>query len=178
MKKLTFIILLALGAVRFSSAQDPTVEASAAPTPPAAVAPAVDSTTPPPTEPEQAPAAPEPTPAPEPNLETKAKSSFAIDESGRNPFWPIGWKPVVKTVTNERAGGGSEVRETAFLVSSITLDQGAKFAIINGKVMGEGQVFGLQMGSQTYQITVKSIQDGQVILQRRDQEIVVPLRRK
>ena len=44
--------------------------------------------------------------------------------------------------------------------------------------MNEGQVFGLQMGNQTYQITVKAIQDGQVVLQRRDQEIVVPLRRK
>ena len=73
---------------------------------------------------------------------------------------------------------GSEIRATAFLVSSITLDAGAHYAIINGKVMNEGQVFGLQMGNQTYQITVKAIQDGQVVLQRRDQEIVVPLRRE
>ena len=44
--------------------------------------------------------------------------------------------------------------------------------------MTEGQVFGLQLGTQTYQITVKAIQDGQVILRRRDQEIAVPLRRR
>ena len=44
--------------------------------------------------------------------------------------------------------------------------------------MQEGQQFGLQLGNQTYQITVKSIQDGQVVLLRRDEEIVVPLRRK
>ena len=44
--------------------------------------------------------------------------------------------------------------------------------------MNEGQVFGLQMGNQTYQITVKAIQDGQVVLLRRDQEIIVPLRRR
>ena len=49
---------------------------------------------------------------------------------------------------------------------------------VNGKIMGEGQQFGLQIGSQTYQITVKSIGDGQVILSRRDSEIAVPLRRK
>jgi len=58
------------------------------------------------------------------------------------------------------------------------LDVGAHFAIVNGKVMAEGQQFGLQFGNQTYQITLKSIQDGQVILQRRDQEIIVPLKRK
>jgi hypothetical protein len=110
-------------------------------------------------------------------LELKNKSSFVMDESGRNPFWPIGWKPAAKKTGVERATG-AEIRETAFLVSSITLDPGAHFAIINGKVMNEGQVFGLQMGNQTYQITVKAIQDGQVVLQRRDQEIVVPLRRK
>ncbi len=110
-------------------------------------------------------------------IELKNKSSFVIDESGRNPFWPIGWKPAPKKSGGDHAAG-TEIRETAFLVSSITLEAGAHFAIINGKVMNEGQVFGLQMGNQTYQITVKSIQDGQVILQRRDQEIVVPLRRR
>jgi hypothetical protein len=58
------------------------------------------------------------------------------------------------------------------------MDSKAKFAIVNGKVMSEGQVFGLQLNNQTYQITVKAIQDGQVILLRRDQEIPVPLRRR
>ncbi len=114
--------------------------------------------------------------APEIGLEVKHKSSFAIEENSRNPFWPIGWKPAAKVANN--GGAGPEVRPTAFLVSSITMDQGARFAIINGKVMTEGQVFGLQMGSQTYQVTVKAIQDGQVVLARRDQEIVVPLRRR
>ncbi len=110
-------------------------------------------------------------------IELKTQSSFVMDESGRNPFWPIGWKPAPKKSGNAEHAG-SEIRDTAFLVSSITLDAGARYAIINGKVMNEGQVFGLQMGNQTYSITVKSIQDGQVILQRRDQEIVVPLRRR
>lgn len=109
-------------------------------------------------------------------IELKNKSSFTMDGSGRNPFWPIGWKPVARVQTSEHTG--PEILPTAFLVSSITLDQGARFAIINGKVMQEGQQFGLQLGTQTYQLTVKAIQDGQVILARRDQEIIVPLRRK
>jgi hypothetical protein len=44
--------------------------------------------------------------------------------------------------------------------------------------MQEGQPFGLQMGASTYQLTVKSIEDGRVIIARHDQEIAVPLRRK
>ena len=111
-----------------------------------------------------------------PVIELKNKSSFAMDASGRNPFWPIGWKPVVRTQTTEHSG--PDILPSAFVVSSITLDHGAHFAIINGKVMQEGQQFGLQLGNQTYQLTVKAIEDGRVILARRDQEIIVPLRRK
>ena len=109
-------------------------------------------------------------------IELKHKSSFTMDASGRNPFWPIGWKPVARVQTTEHTG--PDILPSAFVVSSITLDQGAHFAIINGKVMQEGQQFGLQLGNQTYQLTVKSIEDGRVILARRDQEIIVPLRRK
>jgi hypothetical protein len=117
-------------------------------------------------------------PPPEiPPLELKNKSSFALDESGRNPFWPVGWRPANKAAqTTEHAT--SDISPAQFSVSSITVDSGGRFAIINGKVMNEGQVFGLQMGNQTYQLTVKAIQDGQVVLARRDQEIVVPLRRR
>jgi hypothetical protein len=110
-------------------------------------------------------------------IELKNKSSFTMDASGRNPFWPIGWKPVPRTQTTTEHTG-PDILPSAFVVSSITLDQGARFAIINGKAMQEGQVFGLQLGTQTYQLTVKSIEDGRVILARRDQEITVPLRRK
>jgi hypothetical protein len=110
-------------------------------------------------------------------IELKNKSSFTMDASGRNPFWPIGWKPVARTQTTTEHTG-PDILPTAFVVSSITLDQGARFAIINGKVMQEGQQFGLQLGNQTYQLTVKAIEDGRVILARRDQEIIVPLRRK
>ncbi len=109
-------------------------------------------------------------------IELKNKSSFSTEDSARNPFWPIGWKPAAKESANEQAG--PEVSPAAFVVTSIVLDPSAKFAIVNGKTMQEGQVFGLQMGKQTYQLTVKSIEDGQVVLMRRDQEIVVPLHRR
>lgn len=112
-----------------------------------------------------------------PAIELKNKSAFNMDASGRNPFWPIGWKPVAR-VQNTTEHTGPDILPSAFSVTSITLDEGARFAIINGKAMQEGQVFGLQLGNQTYQLTVKKIDDGQVILSRRDQDIIVPLRRK
>jgi hypothetical protein len=116
-------------------------------------------------------------PAP-PALELKNKSSFKMDSGSRSPFWPIGWKPAAKIAQTNTDQAGPDIPPSAFAVSSITLGAGGHFAIINGKIMGEGQQFGLQIGSQTYQITVKAIQDGQVVLSRRGTEITVPLRRK
>jgi hypothetical protein len=111
------------------------------------------------------------------SIELKNKSSFTMEASGRNPFWPIGWKPVARVQTTTEHTG-PDILPSAFLVTSITLDHGARFAIINGKAMQEGQQFGLQLGNQTYQLTVKAIEDGRVILASRAQEIIVPLRRK
>jgi hypothetical protein len=108
-------------------------------------------------------------------IQLKNKSAFTMEASGRNPFWPIGWRPVAKANTTHV---GPEVQAAAFVVSSIAVDKAGRFAIINGKLMQEGQQFGLQFGSQTYQITVKTIEDGRVILARRDEQIIVPLRRK
>jgi hypothetical protein len=112
-----------------------------------------------------------------PRVEAKNQSSFNLEDNTRNPFWPIGWKPVAKAPDNSDHTG-PDILPSAFAVTSITLDAGAHFAIINGKAMAEGQQFGLQIGNQTYQLTVKTIEDGQVVLMRRDQEIIVPLRRK
>jgi hypothetical protein len=112
------------------------------------------------------------------SLDFKHKSSFTM-ENNRNPFWPIGWKPTARLADpNSTDHGGPEIAPAAFLVTSITLSKTNRFAIVNGKVMQEGQQFGLQVGTQTYQITVKAVEDGRVIFSRRDQEIVVPLRRK
>jgi len=113
-----------------------------------------------------------------PKVELKTKSSFKMDVGSRSPFWPIGWKPVAKISRTQTDQAGPDIPPSSFAVSSITLGQGGHFAIINGKIMQEGQQFGLQIGTQTYQITVKAIEDGQVVLSRRGSDIVIPLRRK
>ena len=107
-------------------------------------------------------------------IELKNTSSFKVGD--RNPFWPIGWKPSGAASFGDH--GASDIPSNAFVVSSITVEKNGRFAIINGKIIQEGQQFALQMGTATYQLTVKSIEDGRVILARRDQEIIVPLRRK
>jgi hypothetical protein len=110
-----------------------------------------------------------------PSMELKHKSYFNVEANERNPFWPIGWKPAPKIA---KSGTGPAIPPSSFVVSSITLDPKAHYAIINGRTMGEGQQFGLQLGSQIHQITVKAINDGHVVLLRGDQEIIVSLRRK
>jgi len=108
----------------------------------------------------------------------KHKSSFNLDAGTRNPFSPIGWKPTGRVASGSGGTSQGEVPPGAFVVSTITLDGATHFAIINGKSIGEGQQFGLQVGAQIYQVTVKRIEDGRVILTRNNEEIVVPLRRK
>jgi len=112
-----------------------------------------------------------------PPLEFKNKSSFQIDNTARNPFWPIGYKPSAQ-IANVTGRSAIDIPLSAFLLSSITLDQGTRFAIINGKTMQEGQQFSLRAGTQSYQLKIKAIQDGQVILACADGDILVPLRRK
>ena len=118
-------------------------------------------------------------PADEPTatIVVKNKSSFGVDPITRNPFWPISWKPTGKIASGGGTAEGA-VPPGAFLVTSITLDERGRFAIINGKTMSEGMQFGLQVGTQVYHVSVKRIEDGRVILGRQDEEIVVPLRRK
>ena len=108
----------------------------------------------------------------------KNKSSFNLDAGTRNPFSPIGWKPTGRVASGSGGTSQGEVPPGAFVVSTITVDGATHFAIINGKSMQEGQQFGLQYGNQVYQVTLRSIQDGQVILVYQDSEIVVSLRRK
>src|ERR1051325_3891361 len=65
-------------------------------------------------------------------IKLKNKSSFTMDAGGRNPFWPIGFKPAAKLNTNQHAGG--DVQAGNFSGTSITFDKGGRFAIINEKV--------------------------------------------
>jgi hypothetical protein len=106
----------------------------------------------------------------------KNKSVFTASDA-RSPFWPIGWtKPKPKNATAN--GATATISPASFSLTSVTTGGGARFAILNGKVMQEGQRFGLQYGSQIYQISVKAIEDGEVVLSYDGGEIIVPLHRR
>src|SRR5437870_13707668 len=87
-----------------------------------------------------------------PELEIKNKSSFQMESNGRNRFWPIGFQPAAQLSNRSVNHAEPDGHLTAFLLTSITLDQGARFAIINGKRMYEVQHFMLQWASQSYVI--------------------------
>jgi len=112
---------------------------------------------------------------PNPSLKVEHKSSFTLDASVRNPFWPIGWKPAVAAPSQQTS---AEVPASAFVVSSIAMDAGNRFAIINGKIMQEGQTFGLKLGDDIYHIQVRSIEDGRVVLLQQGRPITVSLTRR
>src|SRR5438045_9489863 len=97
-------------------------------------------------------------------IELKHKSSFNVEVNERNPFWPIGWKPAPKIAKTGAENAGRAIPSSSFVVSSITLDPNAHYAIINGRTMGEAQQFGFQLVTQVYQVTVNSINAGNGIL--------------
>ena len=109
-------------------------------------------------------------------IELKHKSVFDASPNERDPFWPIGWKKPGPKVGN--TGVGPDLTAHSFSLTSVTMGLDQRFAILNGKPMQEGQKFGLQFGGQIYEVTLRTIEDGQVILVYQDNEIVVPLRRK
>ena len=110
-----------------------------------------------------------------PKIELKHNSSFDAGDA-RDPFWPIGWKrPGPKSSSAE---AGPDLSPESFSLTSVTMGTGVRFAILNGKIMQEGQQFGLQFGNKVYQVTLRSIEDGNVVLLYQEQEIIVPLRRK
>ena len=109
-----------------------------------------------------------------PAIELKEKSSFDAADV-RDPFWPIGWK---KPGPKYTSGEGPALASDAFALTSVTMGAGPHFAILNGKIMQEGQQFGLELAKQIYQVTLQTIEDGRVILVYQGGEIVVPLRRK
>lgn len=107
----------------------------------------------------------------------KNTSAFVLDSNGRSPFWPIGWKPALGS-----SGAGEQptvdISPSSFAVTSITVERGGRYAIINGKVMSEGQTFGLKIGNQIHEVSVKSIQDGQVIMSQNGHDLSPVLLRR
>jgi len=107
-------------------------------------------------------------------IQLNKKSNFDAADV-RDPFWPIGWKKPTQSSSNEI---GPALTPESFSLTSVTMGAGPHFAILNGKIMQEGQQFGLALNREIYQVTLRTIEDGRVILSYQGGEVVVPLRRK
>src|SRR5262249_18794184 len=91
----------------------------------------------------------------ESTIELKKKSSFDAADA-RDPFWPIGWKkPNAKATSGE---AGPPIAPESFSLTSVTMGSGPHFAILNGKIMQEGQQFGLALNKEIYQVTLRTIE--------------------
>ena len=106
----------------------------------------------------------------------KNRSTFAADDGKHNPFWPIGWAKTA-VATSAPAVPAPLVKPGDFVVTSILLNQ-PPIAVINGKEMVEGEVVAMNFGGQKVNVQLAAVQDGQVVLRYRDQNLVVPLRRR
>ena len=111
-------------------------------------------------------------------FQLKNRSTFEAGAAAHNPFWPIGWvKSSVAAAPGAESQSAATLKAENFVVSSILLNE-PPLAVVNGKEMAEGEVIAMNVDSKTLLIQLASVQDGQVVLRYRGQNIVVPLHRR
>ena len=107
----------------------------------------------------------------------KRRSTFKLQESARNPFWPIGWtKPtaVAPTVTGTPVVEVAELHPQDFQLTAILLGTPA-MVVINGKEYVEGDFLKMPGGAK---VQLARVLDGQVILRFGGKNYPIILQRK
>lgn len=129
--------------------------------------------------------------APNAGYTSKKRSSFAIPDSGRAPFWPIGWTP--QREARAEAAPKVALDPAMFSVTSILLGN-PSMAVINGRAYGEGETLRMPRLAKGEAVATKAdsprmtlppgirihvqrIMDGRVVLQANAETVTVPLRR-
>ncbi len=108
----------------------------------------------------------------------KNRSHFAIQDDAHNPFWPIGWVKPAPGVANAPKAAPLFLKPESFSVSSISISAGAKCAVVNGKVYGEGEGIPASIDNRKVLVRLVAIKDGGVVIGFGGQGIIVPLKRK
>jgi hypothetical protein len=111
------------------------------------------------------------------DYQLKNRSDFSIPEEAHNPFWPIGWVKPAPTASGTRAPQVS-LKQDNFFVSSISIMDGARCAVINGKVYGEGESIPVRINNAKVPVRIVAIRDGGIVVSYEGQGIEVPLKRK
>jgi hypothetical protein len=117
--------------------------------------------------------------APAPGYHTKIRSSFSAPDVTRDPFWPVGFVkpaasgPVAAVIAEQPV---PELRADGFNVSSILIVANQRLAVINGKAYAQGET--VAMIGNSFAVQVAAIQDGGIVLQCKNRQVTVPLRRE
>lgn len=102
-------------------------------------------------------------------------SSFTAPDTIRNPFWPVGWKPVVIVPGIPTPQPPIEVKINPDDFEVTTISIGAiSLAVINGNAYSEGEIVPspkVQLPPGTPGVQVYSIRDGEVLLRFKDKLI-------
>ncbi|MEI8340733.1 MAG: hypothetical protein WCH43_04245 [Verrucomicrobiota bacterium] len=108
----------------------------------------------------------------------KHRSSFTLQDTERNPFWPVGW---VKTAPTAVASNDnvqvSEIRAEDFELTAILLGT-PPMAVINGKEYAEGEYIIIRGGGPKTKVLVAQVLDGRVVLRYMNRDYPVALRRR
>lgn len=107
----------------------------------------------------------------------KHRSTFTLQESARNPFWPIGWtKPAAAapTATGEPVVEAIELHSQDFQLTAILLGT-PPMVVINGREYVEGDFLKVSGGAK---VQLARVLDGQVILRSMGKDYPIILRRK
>ena len=107
----------------------------------------------------------------------KQYSKFALTDSERNPFWPVGWVKAgpVSTQTGETVQA-AEIRPSDYEVTGILLGT-PPLAVINNGEYTEGSFIRTAEGHKS-KVQVVQILDGAVILRYMGREYTIPLHRR
>lgn len=115
-----------------------------------------------------------PVPSSASEIKLTNRSSFAPDSATkRSPFLPVGY---VRKTAEVVVAKEFEVRPEMFTITAILLGN-PPLAIINGKDRGVGDKIPLNASGSEF-VTVKRIEDGQVILLHKAKEVTVQAGRR
>ncbi len=103
------------------------------------------------------------------------KSTLAISETIRNPFWPIGYTPRPKEEAVQEQLLRIPVEQ--FRVTSIILDS-PSIALINGKDYTVGQFLTANTAAGQVKLLIRKIEDGVVIVQYKNLFGRIPISRR
>jgi len=107
----------------------------------------------------------------------KHRSTFTVQDTERNPFWPVGWvKTAAPTAVSETVQV-AEIRPEDFELTAILLGTPA-LAVINGREYSEGDFIVLKGAGPAAKVQIVQVMDGRITLRYMGKDYSILLHRK